>query len=72
MTLESFQKKFDSVIIIMQYQVDGKQRMWWPTQYVLVTLEETRRIVRDRFPVADLLKCVPEKGKVGIISQNFF
>ncbi|KAF8363439.1 let-19 [Pristionchus pacificus] len=55
---------------MIRVEVDGKQRMWWPTQYVLVTLEETRRIVRDRFPVADLLKCVPEK--VSMFSRNRF
>ncbi|GMR37170.1 hypothetical protein PMAYCL1PPCAC_07365 [Pristionchus mayeri] len=55
---------------MIRIEVDGGIRMWWPTQYVLVTLEETRRLVRDRFPVADSIKSVPEK--VAKCSMNRF
>lgn len=45
---------------MVRVETDGGVRMWWPTQYVVVTLEETRRLVRSRFPVANQLKSVPQ------------
>ncbi|GMS84839.1 hypothetical protein PENTCL1PPCAC_7014 [Pristionchus entomophagus] len=55
---------------MIRVELDGDIRMWWPTQYVLVTLEETRRLVRDRFPVADHVKSVPDKEPMS--SNNRF
>ncbi|GMT16516.1 hypothetical protein PFISCL1PPCAC_7813 [Pristionchus fissidentatus] len=55
---------------MVRVEVEGGQRMWWPTQYVLVTLEESRRLVRDRFIVSSRIKCIPDK-EPKIIENRF-